>query len=111
MDAEAPGTRGAVADERRVAQHRAVERDDRRQTFDMEFVQSAAGPLDGLHTVGAGDDQLGQHRVELTADHRAGLHAGVQPHAGAAGGVVAVHRPRCRQEAAAGVLTVDPELD
>ena len=29
----------------------------------------------------AGDDQLGQQRVELPADHRAGLDAGVHPHA------------------------------
>ena len=51
----------------------------------MELVQGATRALDRLMPVGAGDDQLSQHRVELSADHRAGRHAGVQAHARAAG--------------------------
>ncbi len=61
--------------------------------------------------VGAVHDQLGQHRVELAADHRAGLDTGVQPHAGAGRRVELGHRAGGGQEAAAGVLAVDPELE
>ncbi len=77
----------------------------------MELVQRAPGPGQRLLAGGAVHDQLGQHRVELAADHRAGLHPGVQPHPGAAGRHELGHRTRGRQEAAAGVLAVDPELD
>ena len=100
-----------VADERRVGHHGAVERDDGGQALDVELVQRAAGPLQRLLAGGAGDDQLGQHRVELAADHRAGLHAGVQPHTGAGRRLELGHRAGSGQEAAAGVLAVDPELD
>ena len=100
-----------VADERRVAHHGAVERDDGGQALDVELVQGAPGTLDGLRPVGAGDDQLGQHRVELPADHRAGLHAGVQPDTGTGRRLEPVDRAGRGQEAAAGVLAVDAEFD
>ena len=48
---------------------------------DDHLVQRPAGPLQRLGAGLAGDDQLGQQRVELAADHRAGLDAGVDPHA------------------------------
>ena len=59
----------------------------------------------------AGDDQLGQQRVERAADHRVALDAGVDAHART--GRLAVGRDRARggQEVAARVLAVDPELE
>ena len=77
----------------------------------MELGQRAARTGQRLVARGAGDDQLGQHRVELSADHRAGLDARVQAHAGAGGDVVPGHRAGGGQEAAARVLAVDAELE
>ncbi len=82
-----------VADECRVGHHGAVKRDDRRQAFDTELVQRAPGPRQRLGAVGTVHDQLGQHRVELAADHRAGLDTGVHPHTGAGRRVELCHRP------------------
>ena len=76
-----------------------------------ELGQRAAGAGQRLLAGGAGDDQLGQHRVELAADHRAGLDAGVQPHAGAGRRLELGDGAGRGQEAAAGVLAVDAELD
>ena len=90
---------------------RAVERDDGGQALDVELGQRAPRPLQRLLAGGAGDDQLGQHRVELPADHRTGLHAGVQPHAGAGRRLELGDGAGGGQEAAAGVLAVDAELD
>src|SRR5690606_30559451 len=59
----------------------------------------------------AGDDQLGQHGVELAADHAALDHAGVDAHTGARGLAVDVDRAGGGQEAATGVLAVDAELE
>ena len=102
---------GAVTDEGGVRDDRTVERDDSGQALDDEFVQRAPRAGQRLLAGGAGDDQLGQHRVELAADHRAGLHAGVQPHAGAGRDVVAGDGSGGGQEPAAGVLAIDAELD
>ena len=90
---------------------RAVEREDRGQALDVELGQRAAGPLQRLLAGGAGDDQLGQHRVELAADHRTGLDAGVDAHAGAGRRLELGDRAGGGQEAAAGVLAVDAELE
>ena len=73
------GSRG----ERLVADDGAVERDDRGHALDDQLVQGAAGALQRLLAGGAGDDQLGQHRVERAGDLAAGLDAGVPAHAGA----------------------------
>ena len=101
----------AVADEGGIGHHGAVERDDRGQALDVELGQRAARPVQRLVAGGAGDDQLGQHRVELAADDRAGLDAGVQAHARAGRRVELGDRARGGQEAAAGVLAVDAELE
>ena len=76
-----------------------------------ELGQRAARPVQRLFAGGAGDDQLGQHRVELAADDRAGLDTGVQAHAGAGRRVELGDGARRGQEAAAGVLAVDAELE
>ena len=88
-----------------------MERDDGRQALDVEFVQRPAGACQRLLAVGAVHDQLGQHRVELAADHRAGFDAGVQPDTGPSGDVIAGDRTGRGQETTSGVLAVDPELD
>ena len=59
----------------------------------------------------AGDDELGQHRVERAADDVAGDDAGVEPDAGAGRRLEDGHDTGGGQEAAAGVLAVDPELE
>ena len=61
--------------------------------------------------VGAGHDQLRQQRVELAADDRAGLDAGVDADPGPRRVGDRGHGARRGQEVAAGVLAVDPELD
>ena len=53
---------------------------------DDELVQGAAGPLERLLAGRAGDDQLGEHRVERAADDVALDDAGVDADAGAGGG-------------------------
>ena len=101
----------AVTDEGRVGDHSAVERDDRGQTLDVELRQRTTRAGQGLVAGGAADDQLGQHRVELTADDRTALDTGVHADAGAGRGLELGDRAGSRQEAATGVLAVDPELE
>ncbi len=99
------------AGERRVADDGAVERQRGGHAVDDELVQGAAGPGQRLGAGLAGDDQLGQQRVERAADDRVALDAGVDAHAGA--GRLAVGRDRAGrgQEVAARVLAVDAELE
>ena len=61
--------------------------------------------------VPAGDDELGDHRVERAGDGVALDEAGVPADAGAVRDDHARDGARGGQEAAAGVLAVDPELD
>ena len=71
----------ALGRERRVGDHGAVERQHGRHAVDHELGQRAAGPLQRLLPGGAGDDQLGQQRVEGADDLAALLDTGVEPHA------------------------------
>src|SRR5690606_21923857 len=82
-----------------------------RQPFDDHLVQRAFAAFDGLLSVGAGDDHLGEHRVELAADDAAAFHTRVHPHAGALREHQLRHRAGRGQEVAARVLAVDTELD
>jgi hypothetical protein len=66
--------------EGRVAHDLAVEGRDRRHAFDDEFVEDAAGPLQGLLAGAAGDDELGDHRVEGAGDGVALDDPGVPAH-------------------------------
>ena len=81
------------------------------ESLDGELVQRPAGPLQRLLAGGAGDDQLGQHRVELTADHRTGLDACIHADARTLGRLELGDRAGGGQEAAARVLAVDAEFD
>ena len=79
---------------------------------DRDLVQRPAGPLQRLLPVRAGDDQLGQQRVEVAADDTAPDSTPASTRTpGPAGGDERGHRAGRRQEAAARVLAVDPELD
>ena len=97
--------------EGRVGHDRAVERDDGRHALDGQLGQGAAGALDRLLAGAAGDDELGDHRVERPGDRVALDDAGVPAHARSLRHDHAAHGARCGEEAATGVLAVDPELD
>ena len=62
-----------------------MERDDRGQAFDLELGEGAAGAGQGLVAGRAGDDELGEHGVELAADHASRLRRRSRPDAGAGG--------------------------
>ena len=64
--------------ERRVGHDGAVERDRGGHALDDELVERAARALERLLAGGAGDDQLGEQRVEVAADHVAGHDTGVE---------------------------------
>ncbi|GAA3290345.1 hypothetical protein GCM10020295_04560 [Streptomyces cinereospinus] len=106
-----PAEPGQLERERGVLDDRAVERDRGGHALDLELLQRTRGALEGLGAGAAGDDQLGQQRVPGRADHAAGLHARVQPHARPGGRVEAGDGTRGGQEVAARVLAVDAELE
>src|SRR5690606_30446551 len=97
--------------ERGIVNDGPVEGEDGGDAVDLELGQRTPRPLERLGPVGSGDDQLGQHRVEVLADDAARFHARVQ--ADPRPGRWAEHRDGTRggQEVGAGVLAVDPELD
>src|SRR5699024_5707415 len=100
-----------VTDEGRVGDDVLVERDDRRHALHHVLVESACRTGERLVAVLAPRDELGQHRVELTADGVALLDAGVQPDARAGGLVVPRDGAGGREEVASRVLAVDAELE
>ena len=61
--------------------------------------------------VGGVGDHLGQHRVVVAADHRAARQPGIHPDAGTVGLGEIEHVTAGGQEAAGGILGVDPGLD
>ena len=97
--------------EGRVVEHHAVEGHDGRHAVDDQLGQRAPGPLQGLLAVDAGDDDLGDQRVEAARHGHARAVALVDPDARAERRDPARQRARRGQEAAARVLGVDPELD
>ena len=88
-----------------------MERDDRRDSLDTELRERPAGALEGLLAGGAGDDQLGEHRVEGAGDLVPRAHAGVDAHSRTRGHVVAVDAAGGGHEATARILAVDAELE
>ncbi len=72
-----------------------MERDHCRQAFDGEFGQCAAGAGEGFLAGGSGDDEFGEHRIELATDHRAGFDTGVDADTGAGGGGEGGDRSGC----------------
>ncbi|GAB3648644.1 hypothetical protein GCM10028833_14950 [Glycomyces tarimensis] len=105
------GVDGEVLGEGRVVEHGAVERQDRRHALDLHLGEGAPRALEGLGAGGAGDDDLGEQRVEVPVDDGALLDAGVDAHARAGGQLQFGDRAGGRQEAAPGVFAVDAELD
>src|SRR6185437_17160071 len=81
------------------------------QATDLEFRQGPGGTLQCLRPGGASDDELAKQRVPGRTDHRAGLHARVEADAWPGGRLPGGDGAGRGQEAAAGVLGVDPELD
>ncbi|KAG0735893.1 hypothetical protein G6F24_018559 [Rhizopus arrhizus] len=82
-----------------MVQHGAVERQHRGHAFNAEFGQCTAGARDRLFARGAGDDQLGQQRIEGAWNGGTGLHADVHAHARAARRMEAGDGARARHEA------------
>ena len=78
--------RVALGRERRVGDDGAVERQDGGHAVDLELGEGAARALEGLLAGAAGDDELGDHRVEGPGDGVALDDAGVPAHARGRGG-------------------------
>ena len=88
-----------------------MERHERRHPADFELGQRTPGPLDRLRPALAGDDQLGQQRVEGTG-HRVALDvACVDADAGPGRPAQRRNPARCRQEVAPRIFSVDAEFD
>src|SRR5690625_4904057 len=102
---------GVLAGELGRLEDGAGEGDHRGDPADLQLAQRAAGPLERLAAVGAGDHELGEHRVEGAGDDVPGGHAGVDTHPRPAGPGHRGDRPGRGQEAGRRVLPVDPELD
>ncbi len=100
-----------LAGEGRLLDHGPMERQHRGHALDLELGQRPAGTLERLGPGGAGDDELGHQGVEGARHGLALLIAGVDPDAGAGGGVPAGDGAGGGQESAPRVLGVDAELD
>src|SRR5690625_5410204 len=107
MDVETPVFGG----ECRFANHGPVEWHHGGNTGDIHFGERAAGALQGLFAVRAGDDQLAQHEVESTGDDVASFSTGIHSHAGARGHLEAGNRPGGGQEVGGRVFAVDAEFE
>jgi hypothetical protein len=97
--------------ERGIRNHGEVERDDGGYALDHHFLEGAAGPLQGLRAAGSGDDELGEHGVEVSADDVTLLHAGVNADAGAGGVFQDAEGAGGGHEVPARVLAGDAELE
>jgi hypothetical protein len=101
----------AGAGERRIFDDLAMEREHGRHALDDELVESPTRARESLGAVAAGDNQLGDERVERPRHRLAGVIAAVEPHTRSRRGVPAGERARRRHEVATRVLGVDAELD
>ena len=95
----------------RLADEPAEEPQVRRQPKDDRAIESVGQPRQRLGAIGAVGDDLGQHRVESTADLVALDDAGIDPDAGTARPSKALDAPGRRKESGLGVLRVEPDLD
>ena len=94
-----------------IIQHDAVERDDGGHTLNGQLSQSTAGTLQSLLTVRAGNNELSQHRVEVTADNVASHEARIPANTGAGGHGHLLDRAGGGHEGTARILTVNTELE
>ena len=90
---------------------RAVEGQHGRETLDLDLGEGPARTAECLLAIGAGDDELGEERVELPGHETAGAQPGVDPDAGPGRRSEGGHRAGGRQEAARRVFGVQPELE
>lgn len=98
--------------ERRIIEHRLQERDVRRHAADAELGQRALGAADRGREVATAAGQLGQHRVEVRADLRAGVDgAAVEADAAATRRAVGGDLAGVGTEARCRVLGGDPALE
>ena len=103
--------REVSGDECRVLEHRLQEGDVGGDTADAELRQTALGARHRGREVAAAGRHLGQHRVEVRADLRTGLHrAAVETDSGAAGRAVGGDLARVRAEVGRRVLGRDARL-
>ena len=103
--------REGLGGERRITDDRTMERQGRGHAVDDELVQCTARARQCLGSGLAGDDQLGQQRVERTTDDGVRLDAGVDSDAGAGRLAVGGDGAGRRQEVASRILAVDAELE
>ena len=94
-----------------VIQHDAVERDDGGHTLNAQLSQGTAGTLQSLLTVRAGDNELSQHGVKVTADNVTSNEAGIPANTGAGGHGHLLDRAGGGHEGTARILTVNTELE
>ncbi len=97
--------------ERGVVHEFEVEADGGVEGIDAEFAERAPGAFDGVESVVAVDDELGDHGVVVRRDAVAGDDVGIDADAGAAGDFEAFDLSRARHESSAPVLGVDPAFD
>ena len=94
-----------------VIQHYAVERNHCGHPLNLQFLQGAAGTLNRLFTVCAGDNQLSEHRIEVAANHIPLDKPRIPAHTGTGGHPQLLYSAGGGHERAARVLTVNTELN
>ena len=94
-----------------VIQHDAVERDDGGHTLNAQLSQGTAGTLQSLLTVRAGDNELSQHGVKVTADNVTSNEAGIPANTGAGGHGHLLNRTGSGHEGTTRILAVNTELE
>ena len=94
-----------------IIQHDAVERNDGRHALNAQLSQGAAGTLQSLLAVRAGDNELSQHGVEVTADNVASHEAGIPANTGAGGHGHLLNGAGGGHKGTARILTVNTELE
>src|SRR5690625_1762830 len=93
-----------------LSDYRAVERNHGCDTRDIHFGKRAAGALKCLFTCRAGNDELGEHRVERARNNIAIFNARVNPNTGARRHLEPRDGAGGGQEVRGWVFTVDAEL-
>ena len=94
-----------------VIQHDAVERDDGGHTLNGQLSQGTAGTLQSLLTICAGNNELSQHGVEVTADNVASHEARIPANTGAGGDGHLLDSAGGGHEGTARILTINTELE
>ena len=88
-----------------------MERNDGRHALNAQLSQGAAGTLQSLLAVRAGNNELSQHGVEVTADNVASHEAGIPANTGAGGHGHLLNGAGGGHKGTARILTVNTELE